>query len=85
MEPLAAALPLPVSAHGLRVAGGLVAAALAADVVLIRRGHLPVSTAVRQSKAARAIAAGLACHLLFSIPHDPLSSLGRWLEERGKR
>lgn len=75
---------IPLTAHGLRAAAGLVATALAIDVLLIRRGHLPISSAVRQSRAARAVAAGLCAHLLFSIPHDPLSSLGR-LVERGKR
>lgn len=58
------------------VAVGLVGAALAADVVLIRCDHLPVSTCVRRGLVARAAVLLLAAHLLFVLPFDPLSWLG---------
>jgi hypothetical protein len=59
-------------------ATGLIAAALAADVLLIRRGHEPISTAVRSSKIAKALTLALAAHLVMRIPHDPL----HWAGER---
>lgn len=68
------------SRPALTCAAGLVLLGLAADLPLIRRGLPPISTATRQSRAARAIAAGLALHLIFEIPHDPLTALGRRVE-----
>ena len=50
------------------VAVGLVGAALTADVVLIRRDCLPISTCVRRGVVARVVAAYLAAHLLFDLP-----------------
>ena len=55
----------------------LIATALAADVVLIRRDHEPISTVVRRSVVARTVVAYLAAHLLLEIPGDPLTALGR--------
>lgn len=61
------------------VALGLLAEALALDLLLIRRGHDPISTCVRRSFLAKAVTLGLAAHLVASIPHDPLSWIGRRL------
>lgn len=59
-----------------------VAGVLLADVVLIRRGHRPVSECVRRNAHARRAVRFLAGHLTDSIPMDPLSMAGRWLERR---
>lgn len=66
-------------APGEVVALGLVAEALVLDVVLIRRGHDPISTCVRGAFLARAVTVAIAVHLCAHVPHDPLSALGRRL------
>lgn len=67
------------------VALGLVAEALIADVVLIRRGHRPVSECVRTNAHSRRLVRALASHLTDTVPLDPLTMLGRWLERRAVR
>lgn len=64
------------------VAVGLVAQALVADVILIRRGHDPVSTAVRKNPHARRIVRWLAAHLSDDIPGDVLTWAGGRLVRR---
>ena len=64
------------------VAVGLIAEALLIDVVLIRRGHQPISTCVRQSPAARRTVRWLSAHLTDTVPHDLLSLAGRAVERR---
>lgn len=59
-----------------------VAGVLAADVVLIRRGHKPVSECVRMNAHSRRVVRFLAGHLTDSIPLDPLTMAGRYLERR---
>jgi hypothetical protein len=61
------------------VALGMLAGALAADVVLIHLCHEPISTCVRRSTVGRVVVAALAAHLCFSIPNDPLTWAGRRL------
>lgn len=58
------------------VALGVLGLALAADVVLIRVGHDPISTVVRRSVVARVAVAAITAHLVARIPHDPLTWAG---------
>lgn len=59
------------------VALALVAEALIADVLLIRKGHEPISTCVRASRAHRMVTLALTCHLCLTVPFDPLTYAGR--------
>jgi hypothetical protein len=63
-------------APGEVVALALVAEALIADVVLIRKGHDPISTAVRRNPHARRMVRWLSAHLCDDIPLDVLTWLG---------
>lgn len=58
------------------VALGVLGLALAADVVLIRRGHDPISTVIRRGVVSRLAVVALSAHLCTRIPHDPLSWAG---------
>jgi hypothetical protein len=62
---------------------GLVGTALVLDVVLIRRGHDPISTCVRTSRVGKAATAVLAAHLVATIPGDPLSWAANRITARG--
>lgn len=64
------------------VAVSAVAAVLVADVALIRRGHRPVSECVRSNAHSRRLVRALSAHLVDTVPHDPLTMAGRYLERR---
>jgi hypothetical protein len=61
------------------VAVCLVAEALLIDVVLLRRGHDPISSCVRRSWAAKAVTVALCVHMCSHVPNDPLSAMARRL------
>jgi hypothetical protein len=52
---------------------------LGASVVLVRNGLRPVSTCIRTTTPLRIIAAGLLIHVVFRVPFDPLTAIGRRL------
>jgi hypothetical protein len=55
---------------------------LAADVVLIRRGHDPVSTCIRRNPHTRRVVRALAAHLTDTVPLDLLTWAGRFVVRR---
>lgn len=59
------------------IAVALAGSALAASAILVRRGQRPISTCVRTTPALRAVAVFLLAHVVFTLPHDPLSAIGR--------
>lgn len=60
-----------------------VAGITAADVLLLRRGHPPMSSYVRRSTGWRAFIVVLALHLLAEVPGDPFTWLGKRIKPRG--
>jgi hypothetical protein len=69
---------LPGEVVALVAVGGV----LAADVVLIRKGHDPVSTCVRRNPHARRVVRALSAHLVDEIPGDLLTWAGRFAVRR---
>lgn len=67
------------------VALAAVAEVLVADVVLIRRGHKPVSECIRSNAHTRRIVRFLSAHLTDTVPLDVLTMAGRWLERKAIR
>lgn len=67
------------------VALAAVTGVLTADVVLIRRGHRPVSECVRTNAHTRRLVRALSAHLTDTVPLDPLTMAGRWLERKAIR
>lgn len=62
----------------------LVAEALLIDVVLIRRGHSTISTCARRHYAGRLAVLALAMHLVATVPGDPITKIGGWIEGRSR-
>lgn len=62
------------------IALGLVAEALAIDLVLIGRKHDTISSCIRTSLPLKAMAFGIGLHLWRSWRWDPLGNGGQWLE-----
>lgn len=58
------------------VAISAVAYVLAADVVLIRKGHEPVSTCIRRNAHWRRVVRAGAAHLTDTVPGDLLTMAG---------
>lgn len=67
------------------VAAGLLATGLSASAVLVALGHDPVSTCVRSSWPLRITALVIFTHMVFRIPHDPLTWVGRRLSPAPRR
>lgn len=64
------------------IAVGLLAEALALDVLLLRRNHDLISTCLRRSYLARCVVLALAAHLCGSFRFDPLTAAGELLARR---
>lgn len=60
----------------------VVAGIAGCDVLLIRRGHPPLSSYVRRSAGWRLFIVVLALHLLAEVPGDPFTWLGKRLGAR---
>jgi hypothetical protein len=60
----------------------LVGAALAMDVVLIRKGHKPISEVVRANPHSRRLVRALSAHLCDQVPGDLLTLAGARLAKR---
>lgn len=56
---------------------GIATGVVIVNVVLIRTGHPPLSSAIRRSPWLRRAAKALAAHVTEDIPFDPLTALGR--------
>lgn len=61
------------------IALGLGTVGLSASAVLVRRGLRPVSTCIRTSWPLRVTAGLLLAHVVFRVPFDPLTLIGRLL------
>lgn len=74
---------VPVDHVALLALGGVAGGIAAVDVVLIRTGHVPLSSAIRRSVALRVVVLALAAHLVARLPFDPLTWLCRRLSRGG--
>lgn len=58
----------------------LVAEAFAIDAVLIRGKQDTISSCVRSTLIGRIVVVTLGAHLLATLPFDPITRSGEWLE-----
>lgn len=63
-------------------AWALMGSGLGASVLLIRKGHSPVSSCVRGSWPLKAVVLYGSVHLLCTLPWDPLTKAGERLGRR---
>jgi hypothetical protein len=73
---------VPVDRIALAALAGVAGGVAAVDVVLIRTGHIPLSSAIRRSVSLRLVAVALAAHLVLTLPFDPLTWLCRRLQPK---
>jgi hypothetical protein len=69
-------------APGEWIAVALLALGLGSSAVLCRLGHAPVSSCIRGKRLLRVTAVGLALHVAFTLPFDPLRWAGAHLAPR---
>ncbi len=63
----------------------LIAEAVMADVWLARQQRPLLSTVARQSIVGKLVAVGITAHLCATIPHDPITALGKRMIRVGEQ